>query len=144
MLFLMGVWGITSFVFQQFLKSRRWSIPAQFVWGFLDSALLLAILLVADGVASALIVCYPMLVVGSGLWFRVRFVTFMTALSLASYGFLVFDFYCLRWPELLEKGFPDRPDRHVIFAAMLVILGALVAYLVHRVRSLSRYYGARP
>jgi serine/threonine-protein kinase len=144
MLLLMAAWGVSSFVLQQFLRSPRWSIPAQFVWGFVDSALLLATMLIADGVASTLIVCYPMLVVGSGLWFRVRFVTFMTALSLLSYCYLVFDFYYVRWTELhTNLGFPDRPDRHVTFAIMLVVLGALVAYLVHRVRSLSRYYGPR-
>jgi serine/threonine-protein kinase len=143
-LVLMGLWGLSSFVFQQFLTSGRWSIPAQFVWGFLDSILLLAILLIADGVASPLIACYPMLVVGSGLWFRVRFVSFMTALCLVSYGCLIFDFYTFRSPAFrLDRAFADRPDRHVIFIVMLVVLGSLVAYLVHRVRTLSRYYGQR-
>jgi serine/threonine-protein kinase len=144
MLLLMAVWGGSSFVLQQFLKSSRWSIPAQFVWGFLDSVLLLAALLIADGVGSGLIVCYPMLVVGSGLWFRVRFVSFMTAMSLLSYGFLVFDFRYLRWEELrVAKNIPYRPDRYLMFAVMLVVLGTVVAYLVHRVRTLSRYYGAK-
>jgi len=41
-----------------------------------------------------------------------------------------------KWPS-------GRAYRHVIFAVMLVVLGVVVAYLVHRVRTLSRYYAAR-
>ena len=43
-------------------------------------------LLVADGAASPLVVGYPLLIAASGLWYRVRFVWFVTALSLISYG----------------------------------------------------------
>jgi hypothetical protein len=32
-------------------------------------------------------------------------------------------------------------DRHVIFAVALLVLGAVVAYLVDRVRTLSSFYG---
>jgi serine/threonine-protein kinase len=136
---LAGVWAVASVVCQRLHESRRFSLPARFVWGTLDALLLLGVLLVADGVASPLIVAYPLLVVGSGLWFRVRFVSFMTVLSLVSYGILVADFY-LRRPEL-QAQFDAAADRHIIFAAALVILGAAVAYLVHRVRTLSSFYG---
>ncbi len=78
------------------MKIRRWSIPTRFVWGTLDAAVLLAMLLVGNGLTSALMVGYPLLIAGSGLWFRVRFVWFMTALSLLSYGVLLIDFYVWR------------------------------------------------
>jgi hypothetical protein len=139
---LMGIWAAGSVVCQQFLESRRWSTPAQFLWGGLDSALLLAVLLIGNGVASSLVVGYWLLIAGSGLWFRVRFVWFITVLSLISYGILVCDFYTRR--TLLQQGFDTRYDRHVIFAVALVIMGTVVAYLVQRVRDLSAYYGRRP
>jgi serine/threonine-protein kinase len=142
MLTLVGLWAACSFGLQQCLKVERWAVRAQFVWGGLDVALLLAALFIADGVASALVVCFPMLVVGSALWFRVRFVSYMTALALLAYGVLVVDFYYGR--THLQEAFPTRPDRHVIFAVMLVVVGTVVAYLVHRVRVLSTYYGQRP
>ena len=139
---LLAVWAAASIVLQQFLESPRWSIPARFVWGALDSVLLLAVLLAADGAASPLVVGYPLLIAGSGLWFRVRFVWFMTAMSLASYGILVVDFY--RWrADQLQKSFDTDVDRHVIFAVAMVVLGMGVAYLVHRVRTLSNYYGRK-
>ena len=126
-------------VCQQFLDSRRWSIPARFVWGTLDSLLLLAVLLVANGAASPLVVGYPLLIAASGLWFRVRFVWFITALSLLSYGVVVVDFY--RWRPELQAQFDASVNRHVIFAMSLVVLGSVVAYLVQRVRALSSFCG---
>ena len=125
--------------------SRLPTIPRQpalvdsraFVWGTLDSLLLLAILLTADGAASSLLVGYPLLIVASGLWFRVRFVWFITMLSLCSYGIVVLDFY--RWRPGLQASFNAVRQRHVIFAVALVVLGSLVAYLVHRVRTLSDF-----
>ncbi len=138
---LVAVWAVASIVFQQFLDSRRWSIPARFGWGALDSVLFLAVLLLADGAASPLIVGYPLLIVGSGLWFRVRFVTFMAVLSLISYGVLIVDFYYRR-PELQAHSHVGM-DGHVIFVVALVIMAMIVAYLVHRLRMLSSYCDRR-
>ncbi|MBN2474072.1 MAG: protein kinase [Pirellulales bacterium] len=139
MLVVLAVWTTASVVCQHFLESRRWSFPARYVWGMLDSLLLLAALLLADGVASPLVIGYGLLIVGAGLWFRVRFVTFITVLSLLSYGVLIVDFYYRR-PELQQR-FDADPDRHVINILALILLGAVVAYLVHRVRTLSTFYG---
>ena len=121
------------------LECRRWSFPARYVWGTFDSLALLTILLLADGVASSLVVGYPLLIVASGLWFRVRFVWYMTALSLVSYSLLVVDLYV--WRSDLLEGVYSNFDRHVIFAVALVVLGVIVAYLVERVRVLSSFYG---
>ena len=82
---------------------------------------------------------YPLIIVASGLWFRVRFVWFITFLSLLSYGVLVIDFYC--WRPELHEGMYAGFDRHVIFALAMLIIGAVVAYLVQRVRTLSNFYG---
>jgi hypothetical protein len=139
---LIGIWAVGSLVCQQFQGNRRWSTAVQFLWGGLDAAILLSALLVGNGVASPLVVGYWLLIAGAGLWFRVRFVWFMTILSLVSYGVLVWDFYARR--TQLQQGFDTRYDRHVIVAVSLVILGTVVSYLVQRVRDLSAYYGRRP
>ena len=101
--------------------------------------LLIVLLFVADGAASALVVGYPLLIAGSGLWFHVRFVSFMTAMSLLSYGILVVDFYC--WRTGLQEHFDTSIARHVLFALSLVVLGAVVSSLVQRLRMLSKFYG---
>jgi len=138
---LTGLWVFTAIVFQQFLKSPRWSIPARFVWGVLDSLLLLGVLLVTDGAASSLLVGYLLLVAASGLWYRVRYVSFIAGLSLASYGVLIVDFYHWR-PSLQEKCYPGF-DRHVVMLVAIVAMAAIVSYLVARVRALSSYLGQR-
>jgi serine/threonine-protein kinase len=139
---VIAVWMAASIACQQFLERRPWSLPARFAWGTLDSLLLFVVLLfIADGAASPIIAVYPLVIVASGLWFRVRYVWFMTVLSLISYGILIVDFYCWR-PELHDKltaGF----DRHIIFIVSLVILAAIVAYMVQRVRMLSSFYGQK-
>jgi hypothetical protein len=80
-----------------------------------------------------------LLIAGSALWFHVRFVSFMTACSLVSYGILVLDFYYRR-TELQAK-FDTGFTRHVLFAVSLVVLGAIVSSLVNRLRMLSKFYG---
>jgi len=135
---VVALWIAVSLACQRALESRRWSFPARYVWGTLDSAALLTILLLGNGAASALVVGYPLVIVASGLWYRVRFVWFMTALSLLSYGVLLVDFYWLRTD--LNEGLFASYDRHVIFAISLIVLGAVVSYLVERVRILSSFY----
>jgi serine/threonine-protein kinase len=139
---LIAVWLAIAVAFQQFLKSGRWSIPGRFVWAMLDSALLLAALLIADGAASPLVIGYPLLIVASGLWFRVRFVWMVTGLSLLSYSVLVYDFYYRRATELQAKVPPDFM-RHVIFFLGLIAIAGVIAYLVDRLRTLSSYYGQK-
>ncbi len=123
------------------LADHGYMVPAaRFVWGTLDSLMLLIVLLfVADGAASALVVGYPLLIAGSGLWFQVRFVSFMTVMSLLSYGVLVFDFYYRRTG--LQEHFDTSVARHILFALFLIVLGAIVSSLVQRLRMLSKFYG---
>jgi serine/threonine-protein kinase len=142
---VLAVWVIGSIICQRLVESRRWSMAAPFIWGTLDSILFLIVLLIGDGVASALIVGYVLLIVASGLWFRVRFVFYMAVLSLLSYGVLVADYYYIWRPWLDQKWHvPDlKFDRHVIFAVSLAISALIVAYLVQRVRILSSFYGQK-
>jgi len=134
----MGLWTVTAFIFQKSMKSKRWAFPACFVWGTFDSVWLFVLLLFADGVASPLVVCYPLFLVASGLWMRERFVWFMLGMSFLSYSSQTVDFYLWR-PELHGK-FDMDLDRHVIFLVMLFGVAWGVAYLVHRIRVLSTYY----
>jgi len=137
---LVATWAAIAIVCQQFVGHERLAVPARFVWGTLDSLMLLIVLLfVADGAASALVVGYPLLIAGSGLWFHVRFVSFMTAMSLVSYGILVIDFYYRRTD--LQEHFDTAVARHVLFAVSLIVLGAVVSSLVQRLRMLSKFYG---
>ena len=136
---VIALWVVAAIACQHMIEFRGWSLPARYAWATLDSLALLNVLLVGNGAASPLVIGYPLVIVASGLWFRVRFVWFVTLLSLLSYGVLLIDFYWLR-PELRIRPY-DAGDRHVIFSVGLILLGLIVAYLVERVRILSSFYG---
>jgi hypothetical protein len=66
-------------------------------------------------------------------------VSYVTAISLVSYGVLVVDFYYRRTD--LQEHFDTSLARHVLFAVSLIVLGAVVSSLVQRLRMLSKFYG---
>ena len=142
---VLAVWVLGSIICQRLVETRRWSMAAPFIWGTLDSILFSIVLMIGDGAASSLIVGYFLLIVASGLWFRVRFVTYMAVLSLLSYGVLVLD-YCYIWRPWRDSQsqVPNLSfDRHLIFAVSLAITAVIVGYLVERVRILSSFYGQK-
>jgi serine/threonine-protein kinase len=142
---IVTIWAAASFVFQQMLTRRRWEMTARFLWGVVDTVLLLAVLLSGDGVASPMVIGLPLLIVAAGLWSQVRLVWFVTATCVAAYGVLVAKYY-----GLLSLGtarslrpFDDHPDRHIYFFISLILVGCLVAYQVSRTRALNRYFERR-
>jgi len=142
------VWVIASFVFQQILSFERrewfttaWAHATRFMWAATDILLFSLVLRIADGVASPLVVGYPLLIVGSGFWFRVRMISFVTTLSIISYVALVLDFYVMRHD--LQQRFDRAYDRPFFFVVMLIVLGWSVGYQVNRIRKLTCYYDAR-
>ena len=134
-------WALLSVGLQQVLKRERWETLGIFAWGAADVAAATTILLIADGVASPLVVAYPLLIVASGLWLRTGFVTVTTAACVASYLVLVADFYFRRVE--LQTSFDRDADRHVFFVLGLLLTWAAVRYQVGRARALSRFYASR-
>jgi len=80
--------------------------------------------------AGPLLVGYPLLIVASGQFFRVRLVTFMTVACLLAYGVLV---AIGREPII-------QPQYTLIYAAVLGVIGFVVGYQAYRVRILSAYF----
>lgn len=138
---IVSVWIVACCLLQFLLNIPRWTIAARFAWGGIDVILYTLVMRLADGAASPLVVGYPMLIVGAGLWFRVRLVWFVTLLSLASYLALVMEFYFQ--PTQPQQDFDRALDRPVFFVITMLALGTVVAYQIARVRALSRYYEHR-
>ncbi len=136
-----GTWALASIILQQLIKRDRWPWVCRFAWAAVDAVMLLAAVMIADGAASGLIVVYPLLIVTSGLWFRVRLVWFMTVISVLSYITLALDFH-LRRVDLMAK-YAFGYDRHLACVLTMLVLGAVVSYQVRRVRALSHYYEQR-
>jgi len=130
-------WVLAAVAFQWLLRHGRWPDWVPPAWSASDVILLSALLRINEDLNSPLAVAYALIVVGSGLWFRVRLVWFTTLLTELAYGALILDSN-RRWGIV-----PGEPYHHVLFVAILAVVGFVVAYLVQRVRMLSRYYEHR-
>ena len=133
----LGVWMLVSVACQALLRHDRWPGAARFVWSAADVLLLTAILKIDDALLSPIVVGYPMLIVASGLWFRVPLVAFTTVVSVLGYAALLAD-------NFANGGVFQRWNWHSVFVVTLGVIGFVVAYQVRRVRALSRYYEGRP
>lgn len=129
---LLLIWAVSASLFQSAIKQPPIARAARFTWLASDAAFLTHMLTVAGHPVGPLLVAYPMLVVGSGLFFHEELVYFMTTVSLLSYAFLV--------SRIPEEANP--PHYCVIFAAVLVVIGLIVAHQVHRIRNISRHFDA--
>ena len=123
-------WGGASVFFQKMLERPRSAELGRYLWAGTDAALLTLALYLSSPPASGLLIGYPLLVVSSGLFFRVRLVLFMLTCCLSGYGLLVYLIPAERTPV-----YPP-----FYFATGLLALGLVCAYQVHRIRVLSRYY----
>ena len=131
---VLGVWLLLSSIFQAMLRYevRFGAERLRYAWASADVVLLTLALYISGLPLGPLLIGYPLLVTASGLWFRVRMVWFTTVLSLVSYAGLM-------WFRPEERA--SEPSHYpLLFAAVLTVLGFIVAYQIHRVRVLSRYF----
>ncbi len=138
---VLACWAVMSVLFQRLLRRPQWAMVARYGWAATDVLGLTGILLVADGVASPMVLGFPLVIVASGLWFQIRMVYFATAASLLAYSGLIFRYYAIPMPQ--RPVFDPDFDRHVYVLVGLCLIGCMVAYQVSRVRALSRYYESR-
>jgi eukaryotic-like serine/threonine-protein kinase len=136
-LIVLTIWGGVSVVCQSCLR-REWRPDLiRTIWLTTDAVFLTVAFALVDAQTSPVLVCYPLFIAASGLWFRVRLVWLTTILSMIGYIFLLID------AEV--HGVPAGARHHQILClGALATLGFVVAYQVQRVRVLSRYYEHRP
>lgn len=130
-------WLIVSWLCQRGLEGDREAPWVRFVWSAADPAALTAILMTAEAFYSPLVILYPTLIAASGFWVRVRLVTTTTIVSLLGYGIL------------LSTSGHLRPARmpghwHLLAVIGIIVTGLAVAYVVNRIRALTRFYEHRP
>jgi hypothetical protein len=134
---VLGVWALISLLCQKALTSRSRADAARFAWAGADVACLTAILLIDQGLESPLTALYPALIATSGLWLRVPLVAFTTGAVAFGYSLLVLHTYHRQAAHV-------PPHWHLVVLVVLVLSGLSVAYLVHRVRALTRFYERGP
>jgi eukaryotic-like serine/threonine-protein kinase len=134
---VLAFWAVISGLCQWGLQQKRWGASTCFAWAGADAVLLTAVIYLAQGLNSPLIALYLALIALSGLWFRSAVVGSTTALSML--GYLV-----LLCAGSARPSWHVQSSWHVLFFVAMAITGLVVAYLVHRVQTLSRFYGSRP
>jgi serine/threonine-protein kinase len=124
-----AAWAALAFIFQWLLRREKTAELARLAWAVTDPVLLMVVLLLADDIGPIL-VGYPVLVTASGLWLSGRLVLVSTVGCILSYAVLL----------VMRHEPTNQPHYPFIFVTALAVIGAIVAYGVHRVRTLSRYF----
>ena len=127
---LLAIWLLVVILFQSLLLRDRTAAAARYAWATMDVLLLTAALYLTGSPLGPLVIGYPLIVAGSGLWFRMGLVWFTTGLSLVSYAVLI----RLMPQETYQTTHP------YIFAAVLALIGYVTGYQLHRLQVLSRYF----
>ncbi len=133
---VLALWAAVSAACQGAVR-RAWRPDlVRRVWLALDGVFLTAALVLDGAFAGPLVFAYAVHVVASGLFFRLHLVWFTTAVATLGYAVLIA-------VGAARRALGDSPQHHVIVMVALVLVGAMVAAQVKRVRALSRYYEHR-
>jgi serine/threonine protein kinase len=130
---LFGAWAAVAVLCQFLLRRSADNNLARYLWAAADTYLLTVMLYIADDPLGPLLVGYPLLIVASGLFFRVRLVTFMTVACLIAYGSLV----------LVGRDPVVKSQYTLLYAAALAVVGLVCGYQTYRVRVLTGYFEGR-
>ena len=132
-MFVLGLWWLSSVLWQQLLNHDRLPTLARVGTIVGDVALLTAALVLSGWTNGTLLVVYPLLIVASGLWFRVKLVWLTTLATEVAFAALL----------MLQPGLREPWHHPLIVATVLLMTGAATAFQVNRVRALSRFYERR-
>ncbi len=128
---LLGIWLLGAWVLQRLANVDRWREWAHRLWGAFDVVIYSLLIYLADAPRGLLLIGFPLLIVASGLFYRLRYVIEMTAICLTSFMVL----WVIATDELSQ-----RIDYALIYASGMVLLGACLISMIRRVRSLTDYY----
>lgn len=128
---LLLVWLCASFVLQYWVYRAQWRHVAIFTWLAVDATIYTTLISFAGPPRSMLLIGYPMMVVASALFYQRRFTITKTALCIAG-------FFLLGW-QFPQDDFVRR-DFSAIFVCGLVVICLCMIAMINRVRGLSRFY----
>ena len=135
-------WTMVALAVLLCLSQRIFPAVLKFVSTGCDVVLLTAILVVADGPSSPMLVGYFLIVALSTLRFNLPLVRMATVGSMAGYLFLLGYVKWFTAPEVREDiGVPRY--HQIIFLLALALCGIVLGQVIRRVRGLAKEYAAR-
>lgn len=133
---LLGVWFVLVLALRGLNRTRYGPDFLPPCWCLLDVAMLTAILWLAEDQLTPLVVGYPAIIVGSGLWGRRSLIRLSTAAVVLAYTLLILDYAGrLGGLELLP-----RPHHHLLFVVLVLLISGATSWQVGRIQALNRYY----
>ncbi len=128
---IIWLWVVVCLILQR-VQNRipKQGVHLQFAWSAADLGFLTWILLRVEGNLGPLFIAFPLVVVVSGLFSRVKLVAFSTILSLFSFE-IVF---------LTRQESGEFAHYGFVGAAAIVVIGTVVGLMVHRIRLLNRLF----
>lgn len=127
---LLGLWMISSCVFQRLSDNEHRREAAHLSWAAFDIAIYTLLIYLADPPRGLLLIGYPMMIVASGLFYRVSYVVYMTILCIGGFSILI---------ASVTDPITDRVDFEVIYLSGLAVLGFCLISMIRRVRGLTDY-----
>jgi len=129
-------WIAISVLFGFLASSKRFEAMVAAFWLCADSLFLTVLIsILSDEIhpPGAILIGYPMLVVGGGMFFRARMVVLVTIVTMLSYLVLLVSLPYMR----------NNLFQHAIFLVLLACIGICSLHQVRRFRMLSNYIESR-
>lgn len=130
---LLTTWGIGSYLLQRISVMERFQSAAHWSWAAFDVVIYTTLIYIASPTRGLLLIGYPMMIAASGLFYRTRFVVFVTAMCIL--GFLAL------WATV-EDSMYDHAEFCLIYLTGLVVLGLCTFSMIRRVRGLADYFAS--
>ncbi|QDS95374.1 Serine/threonine-protein kinase PrkC [Roseimaritima multifibrata] len=128
---LLTLWGVCSFPIQKLSVYKRFRELVYFAWLSIDVVIYTTLIFMATPPRGLLLIGYPMMIAASGLFYRSRFVVFVTGISIL--GFIGL------WASV-DDPFKERLEFGVIYASGLIVLAICLLAMIRRIRGLVDYF----
>lgn len=130
-LILLGCWLAACFALQWLVFRARYRDIGCLAWATVDVILSTWLITNAESPRTLLLIGYPMMIAASALFYRTRFVIYMTLICVIGFLFL--------------KLFTDDPslariDFSAIFVSGLLVIGLTMHSMIQRLRGMSQFY----
>ncbi len=128
---LLAVWAGASIVLQRLSVIRRYQEIVQWGWAAFDVIIFTTLIYIAAPPRGLLLVGYPMMIAASGLFYRTRFVVFVTTMCILGFCFLC---------ATVDDSLTERPEFGIIYISGLVVLGSCLISMIRRIRGFADYF----
>jgi len=128
---LLPLWAAGCWLFQRVSVVDRYQTAAFWSWAVMDVVVYTTLIYLAETPRALLLIGYPMMIVASGLFYRIRFVVFVMSMCIVGFMILI---------ATVDDALTDRPEFCVIYVSGMLVLALCVTSMIRKVRGLADYF----